>query len=42
MKITGSSPRIADSNNPLASYGFDGMTTFNPGVCAKYASGDCE
>ena len=38
IKITGSSSRIAAFNNPLASYGFDGTITFNPGVLANQFS----
>ncbi len=31
-KTTGFSSRIAVFNNPFASYGVDGITTFNPGT----------
>jgi hypothetical protein len=30
------------SSNPFAWTGSLGTTTFIPGVCAKYAYGDCE
>ena len=29
-------------NNPLASTGLEGYTTFNPGTCVNQASLDCE
>ena len=34
MKITGFSSRMAVFRSPLASLHVDGMTTFNPGMCA--------
>src|SRR5699024_8272719 len=37
-KITGSLSRIAEINNPFASYGVDGITTFNPGCCERNSS----
>ena len=36
------SPRMAVARSPFASYGFDGVTTFKPGVWMNSASGDCE
>src|SRR5271165_2020187 len=41
-KTTGFSSRIADLSNPLASYGVDGSTTFNPGTWLNHACNDCE
>ena len=33
---------MAAISRPLASYGFDGITTFTPQMCVKIASGLCE
>src|SRR4051812_40271914 len=41
-KITGSSSRIAVFNNPFASAGDVGTTTFSPGTCVYNASTDHE
>ena len=42
IKIIGSLSLIADFNNPLASYGLEGTTTFNPGQFAYQLSKACE
>ena len=39
MKITGSSSSIAAIRSPLASYGVDGITVFNPQTWVNSASG---
>ena len=36
------SERIAAFNKPLASAGFEGMTTLMPGICMNHASTLCE
>src|SRR5579863_8708701 len=41
-KTTGFSSRIAVLSRPLASYGVEGNTTFNPGAWLNQACSDCE
>ena len=40
MNTIGLSSRIALLSSPLASFGFAGITTFRPGMCAHSASVD--